>query len=464
MDAFKFPRAAPAPAPVAAAAPTHRVIGSLSKTWTFPAAAARQQTQTQTPSQSRDRDEVDKFFNCLEDSESDSSTAGSRSPASPYTFDSEHNKGYSLFAKALEAFDEDDVMPFSLPPGVLGTIGQEEQESPRSLDVVFEEEEEEGEEETQVDDDDEDDNDMFGAGAGIMITVTPAAEDNDDDEYPSPQIDDSDSDVEEDDEDEEEQEEDEEQSEQVVQVSNSSAHFSFARKPVPLFNDEFDEDENDVPFNFGHPLPLRSSMPPNDLPMSTPPRSTPSRSVRAPSPSTSSIPRPKSFINNFSSSSSTLVDSDSSFSSVSTSTSIMSPSPPSKLPIRSSSFATPPTNTKRVGAAPSFIPQPAPVSSVSFPSSSPSPMRKGPTLRERPSGAVASFIRQPARKTPLMAAASKTGHNDSDSIPNGSASSNSNPNYTSPRMQTPPTPLRFAQSPASRPRIPVLSRQRQVTA
>ncbi|KAE9395661.1 hypothetical protein BT96DRAFT_1021852 [Gymnopus androsaceus JB14] len=153
MDAFKFPRAAPATAPVAAAAPTHRVIGSLSKTWTFPAAAARQQTQT-PPSQSRDRDEVDKFFNCLEDSESDSSTAGSRSPVSPYTYDSEHNKGYSLFAKALEAFDEDDVMPFSLPPGVLGAIGEEEQESPRLLDVVFEEEEEGGEE-AQVDDNEE---------------------------------------------------------------------------------------------------------------------------------------------------------------------------------------------------------------------------------------------------------------------------------------------------------------------
>ncbi|KAE9383322.1 hypothetical protein BT96DRAFT_77545 [Gymnopus androsaceus JB14] len=281
---------------------------------------------------------------------------------------------------------------------------------------------------------------MFGAGAGIMITVTPAAEDNDDDEYPSPQIEDSD--VEEDEKDQEEQEDDEEQSEQVVQVSNSSAHFSFTRKPVPLFNDEFDEDENDVPFNFGHPLPLRSSTPPDDLPMSTPPRSTPSRSVRAPSPSTSSIPRPKSFINNFSSSSSTLVDSDSSFSSVSTSASIMSPSPPSKLPIRSSSFATPPTNTKRVGAAPSFIPQPAPASSVSFPSSSPSPMRKGPTLRERPSGTVASFIRQPARKTPLMAAASKTGHNDSDSIPNvfrSMTNVNNGPRFSSPSNRHVPT-------------------------
>ncbi|KAE9386694.1 hypothetical protein BT96DRAFT_1005840 [Gymnopus androsaceus JB14] len=367
MDAFKLLRVAPAPA----AAHTHRVIGSLSKTWTLPAAAPRQ-TQT-PPSQSRDRDEVDKFFNCLEDSESDSSTAGLRSLASSYTYDSEHNKGYSLFAKALEAFDEDD----------------EEQVSPQSLDVVFEEEEqgeeeeEEEEEDTQVDDDEEeDDNDMFGAGAGIMITVTPATEDNDDDEYPSPQIEDSDV---------EEQEDEEEWSEQVVQVSNSSAHFSSARKPVPLFNGEFDEDDNDVPFNFGHPLPLRLSTPPNNLPMSTPPRSTPSRSVRTPLPSTSSIPQPKSFINNFSSSSSTPVDSDSSFSSVSTSTSII---------------------------APSFIPQPVPVSSVSFPSSSPSPMRKGPALRERPSGTVASFIRQPARKPPLMAAASKTRHNDSDSIPN----------------------------------------------
>ncbi|KAE9395662.1 hypothetical protein BT96DRAFT_997470 [Gymnopus androsaceus JB14] len=263
-----------------------------------------------------------------------------------------------------------------------------------------------------------------------MITVTPAAEDNDDDEYPSPQIEDSD--VEEDEKDQEEQEDDESRANRLCR-SPTPQHTFPSLGSLCLF---LTTSLMKMITMFLLTLDIRSLFVRlrllNDLPMSTPPRSTLSRSVRAPSPSTSSIPRPKSFINNFSSSSSTLVDSDSSFSSVTTSASIMSPSPPSKLPIRSSSFATPPTNTKRVGAAPSFIPQPAPVSSVSFPSSSPSPMRKGPTLRERPSGTVASFIRQPARKTPLMAAASKTGHNDSDSIPNGSASSNSNPNYTSP--------------------------------
>ncbi|KAE9395667.1 hypothetical protein BT96DRAFT_1043524 [Gymnopus androsaceus JB14] len=159
MDAFKLPCVAPAP--------THRVIGSLLKTWTFPAATS-QQNQT-PPSQSRDCNEVDMFSNCLKDSESNFSTAGLRSPVLPYTYNSEHNnsehnKGYSLSAKVLEAFDEDDIMPFSLLPGVLGAIGQEEQESPRSLDVAFkEEEEEEGEEKTRVDDDQEDDDDIYPA-------------------------------------------------------------------------------------------------------------------------------------------------------------------------------------------------------------------------------------------------------------------------------------------------------------
>jgi hypothetical protein len=420
MDTFKFPRAAaPAPAP----ASTHRVIGSLSKTWTFP---------TVRPSTSECNDEVDKFFSCLEDSETDST--GSRSPVSPSMYTYEHNKG--LFAKALEAFNDDEVMPFSLPPNVIGTI-VEEPESPRSLEIVFEEEEEgEDDEQTKVDDDnDEDDNDMFGAFSGIKITVTPAADDDDDydDEYPSPEFEDSDN---EEDEEESEQAEEEDRTVNVRTEEPLSRSFS-VRKPAPLFEEFDDGNEDDVPFNFGHPL--RSSTPPT----STPPRNT----VNARASSPSSIPRPTS-VSSLSSSLSSLSSSSSSIIS------------PSKLPTRSSSsFVTPPT--KRGGAIASFIPQPI------SPVSSPSPMRKGPTLREKPP--VASFIRQPARK-PLMAAnnaATKTGNNDS----NGSASQSSNPvnsTYTQPSRTTssPPTPLRLsqAQAPASRPRIPVLSRQRQVTA
>ncbi|KIK65700.1 hypothetical protein GYMLUDRAFT_240193 [Collybiopsis luxurians FD-317 M1] len=389
LDSFKFPRA-PAPAiPV-------RPVGSLSKTWTFPKAQSAALPVAQ-------KEEVDKFFNCLEDSETDST--GSRSPVSPAY---ESNKG--LFAKGLEAFNEDDAMPFSLPSNV-GIIVED---SPRSLPVVIEEEEEEeyeDDEQTKVDDaDTDDDHDMlFGDVAGIKITFTPAPDD-DDDEYPSPEIEDSDNEEYDDEEEEEEEEEEEVElvKEEMEQEQDSTVNardilveeeepmpqyrLSSVRKPVPIF-EQFDDGNEDVPFNFGRPL--RSSTPPN----ATPPRG----AARAPSPS--SIPRPRSSFN-FTSSSASLTEASPTISF-------------SKLPIRSpssSSFVTPPT--KRGGALPSFIPQPISASSAI---SSPSPIRKGPLLREKVP--VASFIRQPSRR-PLMAA-NRSGHDDS----NGSAlqSSPSNP-------------------------------------
>ncbi|KAJ3892562.1 hypothetical protein GG344DRAFT_45088 [Lentinula edodes] len=336
--------------------PVHRSVGSLSKTWTFPRA--------QSASTSHDpRNDVDKFFDCLEDSETDST--GSRSPVSPSIYTYEHNKG--LFAKGLEAFDDNEAMPFALPSNIISMV-VEEQDSPRSLPVVIEEEEvEDDDEQTRVDDDD----DMFGDNAGIKITLTPAAED-DNDEYLSSHIEDSD---------EEETDADEEndeiaQQDRTVNVHDTETHprFKSTRKPVPVF-EEFDEgnDDDDVPFNFGQPL--RSSTPPHTLAMTTPPRS----SVRISSPSPSSIPRPTS-----------------SFNTSTSSPNILESSPTitlSKLPVRpTSSFVTPPT--KRGGAMSSFIPLP-------ITSSSPSPMRKQPSVREKP--LVASFIRQPGRR-PLMAA------------------------------------------------------------
>ncbi|KAJ3917698.1 hypothetical protein F5877DRAFT_44132 [Lentinula edodes] len=336
--------------------PVHRSVGSLSKTWTFPRA--------QSASTSHDpRNDVDKFFDCLEDSETDST--GSRSPVSPSIYTYEHNKG--LFAKGLEAFDDNEAMPFALPSNIISMV-VEEQDSPRSLPVVIEEEEvEDDDEQTRVDDDD----DMLGDNAGIKITLTPAAED-DNDEYLSSHIEDSD---------EEETDADEEndeiaQQDRTVNVHDTETHprFKSTRKPVPVF-EEFDEgnDDDDVPFNFGQPL--RSSTPPHTLAMTTPPRS----SVRISSPSPSSIPRPTS-----------------SFNTSTSSPNILESSPTitlSKLPVRpTSSFVTPPT--KRGGAMSSFIPLP-------ITSSSPSPMRKQPSVREKP--LVASFIRQPVRR-PLMAA------------------------------------------------------------
>lgn len=364
IDAFKSTRVQ------ATVASVHRSVGSLSKTWTFPRA--------QGASTSHDpRNDVDKFFDCLEDSETDST--GSRSPVSPSIYTYEHNKG--LFAKGLEAFDDNEAMPFALPPNIISMV-VEEQDSPQSLPVVIEEEEvEDDDEQTRVDDDD----DIFGDNAGIKITLTPAAED-DNDEYLSSHIEysyDEETDAEETDE--------TAQQDRTVNVQDTKIHprFNSTRKPVPVFEESDEGNDDDVPFEFGQPL--RSSTPPHDLAMTTPPRS----SVRISSPSPSSIPRP------------TL-----SFNTSTSSPNVLESSPTitlSKLPVRpTSSFVTPPT--KRGGAMSSFIP---------LPITSSSPMRKQPSVRERP--LVASFIRQPVRR-PLMAANSTTstsraGHNDS----NGSA-------------------------------------------
>ncbi|KAJ3860839.1 hypothetical protein EV359DRAFT_48377 [Lentinula novae-zelandiae] len=327
-------------------------LGSLSKTWTFPRA--------QGASTSHDpRNDVDKFFDCLEDSETDST--GSRSPVSPSIYTYEHNKG--LFAKGLEAFDDNEAMPFALPSNIISMV-VEEQDSPRSLPVVIEEEEvEDDDEQTRVDDDD----DIFGDNAGIKITLTPAAED-DNDEYLSSHIEYSD-----DEETDAEETDETAQQDRTVNVQDTKIHprFNSTRKPVPVFEESDEGNDDDVPFEFGQPL--RSSTPPHDLAMTTPPRSI----VRISSPSPSSIPRP------------TL-----SFNTSTSSPNVLESSPTitlSKLPVHpTSSFVTPPT--KRGGAMSSFIP---------LPITSSSPMRKQPSVRERP--LVASFIRQPVRR-PLMAA------------------------------------------------------------
>lgn len=406
MGEFKFPRAQ------APAAPTHQTIGSLSKTWTFSTAQSSARSK---------KDDVDKFFNCLEDSETDST--GSRSPVSPSFYTYEHSKG--LFARGLEAFDEDEAMPFSLPFDVVGTIVEE---SPGFLPVVVEEDEEEEDDKTKVDNEDED---MFGDIAGIKITFTPAADDDDDNEYASPQLEDSehedDYDYDDEEIDEEEEIKDSLEQDRSVDIQTDEEVLlqqpftnTSVQKPTLVFEEFDDGSESGAPFNFGRPL--RSSTPPN---FST----VPPASVRVPLPS--SIPRPSSSFT----SSLTSVDSSPTIS-------------PSKIPVRStSSFVTPPA--KRGEAMTSFIPQPV---------ASPSPIRKGPSLREKPP--VASFIRQLPRKPLMSAIKSKTGQNDS----NGSAIQSSNcynSNYPSP--DSPPTPLHLTQ--ASRPfnRIPIPIRKGPVT-
>ncbi|KAF9076632.1 hypothetical protein BDP27DRAFT_1414485 [Rhodocollybia butyracea] len=353
MGEFNFPRTQ------APAAPTHQTIGSLSKTWTFSAAQSSARNG----------------FHWVP------------IPVSPSFYTYEHSKG--LFARGLEAFDEDEAMPFSLPFDVVGTIVEE---SPGFLPVVVEEEEDEEDDETKVDNEDED---MFGDIAGIKITFTPAADDDDDNEYPSPQLEDSEHEDDYDDDDEEIEAEEEikdssEQDRSVDIQTDEEVLFqqpftdTSVQKPTLIFEEFNDGSESGAPFNFGRPL--RSSTPPN-FSIVTP------ASVRVPLPS--SIPRPtSSFTSSLAS-----VDSSPTMS-------------PSKIPVRStSSFITPPA--KRGGAIASFIPQPVP--SVT----SPSPIRKGPSLREKPP--VASFI-QPPRKPLMSAIKSKTGQNDS----NGSAIQSSN--------------------------------------
>jgi hypothetical protein len=343
---------------------------TLSKTWTFPF-GGQQQMQVVEP----EEDEVDRFFGCLDDLDSDTSSSV---PNSPSAYSYEKSKG--LFSNGFRFAPPDDNASFFLPDGV-GELADDdaEKDDEKRLSIGAEVVEEEVESETEVDDED-----MFGDIGGIRITFTPPQEDL-------------------------------EPKEERKQIQISSPVKRTSPPPVlPALNfgeDEDDEeDEQDdlrkvIPFNFGRPLmDEREPSPPPSVafpiivtPPTTLPRpASPSMIPRPTSPS--SIPRAVSSRSMSSSSSD-------SFSSPPPKVSTMRPG--ASTAFSSNSYITPPT--KRGGVLPSFIPQPV---------SSPSPIRSVPAPVKPRVIPASTFIRQPVRK-PLLPSVPAKSQTDTGS-PNGS--------------------------------------------
>jgi hypothetical protein len=346
---------------------------TLSKTWTFPF-GGQQQAQAAEP------EENDRFFGCLDDPDSDTSSSV---PNSPSAYSYEKSKG--IFSSGFKFAPPDDNASFFLPDGV-GELADDDAEKDDEkrlsivAEVVEEETESDSDSETEVEDED-----MFGEIGGIRITFTPPQEDS-------------------------------EPKAERKQIQMSSPVKRTSPPPVlPALNfgeeEDDEEDEQDdlrkvIPFNFGRPLmEEREPSPPPSIafpiivtpPTSLPRPASPSMIPRPTSPS--SIPRAVSSRSRSSSSSD-------SFS-----------SPPSKVstmragastPFSSNSYITPPT--KRGGVLPSFIPQPV--------SSSPSPNRSVPAPVKPRVIPTSTFIRQPVRK-PLLPSVPANSQNGTGS-PNGS--------------------------------------------
>ena len=292
---------------------------ALSMSWTFPKGV-------QAQAQAAKNEDEDRFFGCLDDGDS----SGGSVPTSPSAYSFERSKG--IFASGFKFAPADDNACFFLPDGVGLPIVEE-----KRLSAVVEEDEDDNENGF------DDSENMFGEMGGICITFTPAQEE--------PEV-------------------DEAKQLQVSPVKRTSPPPSL---PALNFSDEnIDEEETVIPFNFGRPLvnERQPSPPTVAFPvMMTPPPSLP-RSVssvitRPASPS--SIPRPVA---------------SKPLSSSMQSTSCL----PSKPNFSSSSYITPPT--KRGGNVPSFIPQPV---------SSPSPMRVSACSKPK-TVPMSTFIRQPIRK------------------------------------------------------------------
>ncbi|KAG6861198.1 hypothetical protein C0995_002825 [Termitomyces sp. Mi166 len=331
--------------------PTHAKGASLSKTWAFPMGVmpGKQVAQVEY--------EVDRFFGCLEDNDDNKNNDSVPNSPSAYSYE----KSKSLFANGFKYGASDEESPFFFP------LDGVEVESPKTLEVVREEEEEE---KVQADED------MFGEASGIQITFTPPEDESlDSQRSPSP---------------------------------------SPIKPPIPTINFfDFDKDEETfTPFNFGRPIPSvpeelmdddASSYPqPSNVgqpehvmkkpdltlvpSLITPPPSLPRPTSPQASSSPSSIPRAK-------------VVKPFCFTDSSTST------PPRPIQSRivsdpiaaSNAYVTPPS---RRGNMPSFIPQAI---------SSPSPLRSV-SAGAKPKVPVAHssmFIRQPQRK-PLTLANNNT--------------------------------------------------------
>ena len=366
------------PLPPAPAAPTHESQSSLSMNWTFPKAVPA------VPAIKEDN--ADRFFDCLDDNDSE---AGSTIPSSPSGYSYEKSKG--LFSRGFAFALEDDNASFFLPSGVgIPVVGEERTQ----LEVVTEEEEEEEGERTDI----EEDEDMFGEIGGIKITFTPPQEEDD------------------------EEAEEEEEPEQI-QLSPPRPK---CMSPPPLLPAlDFGEGDEDDPFSFGPPL-LEERMPsPPPKPVLVPQVSTP-RLTRMPPPPPHPAPvaaftpsHPPPVVIEASSSRASISSLSSSQSSISprrcASISMIprhsppvarqsnsgGPPTPSKEPFkdRSSSsspipiesFSSPPP---RCSPSPSFIPQP--VSSISL------HRTRHSALKSSVGPPMSTFIRQPSSKKPPL--------------------------------------------------------------
>ena len=138
---------------------------TLSKTWTFPF-GGQQQAQAVEPK------ENDRFFGCLDDPDSDTSSSV---PNSPSAYSYEKSKG--VFASGFKFTPLDDNASFFLPDGV-GELADDdaEKDDEKQLCIVAEAVEEETESETESETEVEDE-DMFGEIGSICITFTPPQED-----------------------------------------------------------------------------------------------------------------------------------------------------------------------------------------------------------------------------------------------------------------------------------------------
>jgi hypothetical protein len=343
---------------------SHARRATLSKTWTFPFGAQRQPT-TAPKAQADEDNTQDKFFGCLDDTESEAS--GSM-PSSPSAYSYEKSK--SAFASGFKFAGANDNASFFLP-GLGFPSGEEvEQEENQGLEVVAEEPEEESSLDTEETDSDvEDDEDAFAGACGISFTFTPPQDDEVKEEPPQ------------------------------IQVTSPTKRTS-PPPTLPAFDfgfgdeEEQEESKNVIPFNFGRPLveerqppspPAQASETPVAFPIiTTPPSARPTSPSRIPAPSSSSsIPRLVSF--------SPKSGADTSMST------------PTK--IARSPFVTPPT--KRGGASPSFIPQPV---------SSPSPLRTGTFTRPKAVLPTPTFIPQPTRKPVPFVEAESSGNSNVPSV------------------------------------------------
>ncbi|KAG2013462.1 hypothetical protein CC2G_010374 [Coprinopsis cinerea AmutBmut pab1-1] len=326
---FGRSQASPPPVP---ARPDALRDSELAFNWTFPRAQPAAKVESHQPKPS-----VDRFFNCLDESEDSDDSA----PASPVSFNYEQSK--DMFASGFRFAVQDDT-PFFLPPGI-GTVVEEHT---AKLSTVAEEDEE--------DEYIEDDEDMFGEAGGIRITFTPP------DEVEEP--------------------------EEPPQIQVSSPVKAPSTPPVlPVLNfgsgDEEEEDFFSLPSTVskeveteGRPVAQPAAAQPEitltsvGQPSAPPTPVTHSSATSCTSPkvtSPSSIPRPISRQSNKSQGSAS--------------------SSPHSPPLAFSAFATPPT--KRGGTTPSFIPQ-----SVT----SPSPVRTASSQKSKIAIAAPTFIRPPNRK------------------------------------------------------------------